>query len=198
MEMRGREEGEKKVLIFICFFFSSIPFPPLAPFPQTPFRSTRPVCENGRSDEGWLEVVRLCRMRKKGRMGWGMRWMEMRKKEEKRGELMRCLKIWIPPSPTLTHPPIPLSLPPPQRPPPQHPIPHENRHQDADPLPLVPEPVPVQSQHALAIDQALRGEGGVVHALASRAAGIGAVVAELVDHHTAEDVGLLGRGLVGL
>lgn len=94
----------------------------------------------------------------------------------------------------LPHPPKPSSLPQATHPPPQHAISQQNRQHNADPLALVADAVSVQRQHAAAVDLAIGGKRGGVHALAARAARVGAV-AEFVDHHAAKDVGLLwGEG----
>lgn len=68
---------------------------------------------------------------------------------------------------------------------------HQNDRQHyANPLALIPILVSILRQYTFPINLALRRKLSLVHALAAAAAVVGAI-AELVDHHAAEDVALL-------
>ena len=105
------------------------------------------------------------------------------------------LRTIRPPSfPSSLHHSASISRPPrPKRDPPRKAVKDDDRQHEAHPLARRALRVVVDFQHRFAVDLALRGEVGRVHAVAGRGAWrrrgarVGAV-RELVDHHALEDV----------
>ena len=70
-------------------------------------------------------------------------------------------------------------------------ITQKNSQHDTNPLPFISRAVSILRQHAFAVNLALRCQRGHVHALAIGPAVVDTRAAKFVDHHAAEDVGLL-------